>query len=270
MSWRKGLGIAVLLVITSCGGVQDEAPDRLHELFTGGLEVVDLTHALSASTPYWPAAAGSPFKYEVVAAHPDGATMMGSYSTPEHHGTHLDAPVHGGEGLASVDELSAAELFGPAVVIDVAAAAAVDPDYTVSPADIDRWEAEHGRIPDGAIVLMASGWSRKYGDQAEYANQDADGAMHFPGFSLQAATFLVEERNIRAIGVDTLSVDAATAAGFPAHGAVNGAGKYHLENVANVHLLPAAGAYLIVAPIKIAAGSGGQVRIFAVLPGASG
>ena len=116
------------------------------------------------------------------------------------------------------------------------------------------------------MVLMYTGWSRKWSDYDAYKNQDEDGRMHFPGFSEEAATFLVEEREINGIGIDNLSVDAAAGPGFPAHGIVNGAGKFHLENVANVHLLPPSGAYLIVAPIKIEGGSGGQVRIFAVVP----
>ena len=187
--------------------------------------------------------------------------------TPEHNGTHLDAPIHSASGQPSVDQLTAADLFGPAVVIDVSSKSADDPDYILRVQDILDWEAEHGSIPDGAIVLMSTGWSRKWEDPESYRNRDADGIMHFPGFSEDAGRFLVTERNIRGIGIDNLSIDPGTSRTFPTHGVVNGAGKFQLENVANVHLLPAAGAYLIVAPIKIEGGSGGQVRIFAVVPG---
>ncbi len=154
----------------------------------------------------------------------------------------------------------------PAVVVDVSAASAADPDYTMTTQDLLDWEERYGAIPDGAVVLMYTGWSRKWSDYDAYKNQDEDGRMHFPGFSEEAAKFLVEEREINGIGIDNLSVDAAAARGFWAHRIVNGAGKFHLENVANVHLLPPSGAYLIVAPIKIEGGSGGQVRIFAVVP----
>lgn len=184
---------------------------------------------------------------------------MGNYSTPEHHGTHLDAPVHA-SGTVTVDELLPQDLLRPAAVIDVATQCAADPDYQLRVEDLLAWEARNGPLPAGAIVVMYSGWGEKYPDQTAYAND-----MHFPGFSAELATFLVEERDIRGIGVDTLSVDAATA-GFGAHRATNGANKYHLENMANVQELPESGAYLIVAPIKIAAGSGGQVRIFGVIP----
>lgn len=240
--------------------------DRLDQLFSGELEVIDLTHALSTDAVYWPGSEVSPFEYEAVATQPSGAVSMGAYSTPEHHGTHIDAPIHGGDNLPTVDQLTAADLFGPVAVIDVSAQSAADPDYAVSRDDLLAWEARNGRLPDGVIVLMRSGWSEKYADAAAYRNQDDDGRMHFPGFSEAAARFLIDEREIRGIGADTLSVDPGAGRGFPAHGVVNGSGKFHLENVANVHLLPEAGAYLIVAPIKIAGGSGGQVRVFAILP----
>jgi len=121
-------------------------------------------------------------------------------------------------------------------------------------------------MPEGAIVLMYTGWSKKWTDHKAYINKDENGQMHFPGFSEEAARFLVEECQIKGIGIDNLSVDAANAQGFPVHGIVNGAGKIQLENVANVHLLPPVGANLIIAPIKLEGGSGGQVRIFAILP----
>jgi kynurenine formamidase len=239
--------------------------DRLAQLFSGELEVVDLTHALSPDAVHWSGSGDSPFEYEVLSTQPSGAVSMGAYSTPEHHGTHLDAPTHGGDNLPTVDELTAADLFGPLAVIDVSAAAAANPDYAVTREDLLAWEQRNGRLPDGAVVVMYSGWSEKYDDAEAYRNADDEGRMHFPGFSEAAARFLIDERDIRGIGADTLSVDPGAGRGFPAHGVVNGNGKYHLENVANVHLLPEVGAFVIVAPIKIAGGSGGQVRIFAVL-----
>ena len=248
-------------------GADATAPvDRLDQLFAGDLEVIDMTHALSPEAVYWPGSEASPFEYEVRSRQPSGAVSMGAYSTPEHHGTHLDAPIHGGDNLPTVDQLTPADLFGPVAVIDVRGHSASDADYAVSRDDLLAWEDRNGPLPAGAIVLMSSGWSEKYGDADAYRNQDDDGRMHFPGFSEEAARFLIDERDIRGIGADTLSVDPGAARGFAAHGVVNGNGKFHLENVANVHLLPEAGAYLIVAPIKIAGGSGGQVRIFAIIP----
>jgi len=245
----------------------DDGPDRFEQLFAGTLRVVDLTHPLSADMPWWPNPDGNPFHYEIVAAHPDGSSAMGAYSTPEHHGTHLDAPVHTAAGQPSVDELTAEDLLGPAVVIDISDRAAENPDYRLTEADVRAFERDHGRIPDRAVVLLATGWSRKWTTPEAYRNLDAEGRLHFPGFGVDAARFLVEERDIRGIGIDDMSVDYGLSTDFPVHRMVNGAGRYHLENVANLYELPPTGVYLIVAPISIAGGSGGQVRIFAVVPG---
>lgn len=258
--------VILTLVISSACGMEPQAGDRFEELFNGQATVIDMTHALSASSPYWPNSSGNPFRHDTIASHENGAPSMAAYFTPEHNGTHLDAPIHSSGGQPSVDQLTAADLFGPAVVIDVASKSAADPDYVLQVQDILDWEAEHGSMPNGAIVLMFTGWSRKWEDPESYRNRDAEGTMHFPGFSEEAGRFLVTERSIRGIGIDNFSIDPGTSRSFPTHGVVNGAGKFHLENVANVHRLPPAGAYLIVAPIKIEGGSGGQVRIFGVVP----
>ena len=240
------------------------AGQSLDALFSGELEVIDLTHAMSGSMPAWGGA--NPFRHDTLSAHSDGAPSMAAYFTPEHHGTHLDAPVHGAQGAASVDDLDATDLFGPVAVIDVSDKCAADPDYTLTRQDILDWEAAHGLLPEGVVVLMNSGWAARWSDPEAYFNRDASGQMHFPGFSVDAAEFLVGERNIRGIGIDDPSVDPGDADGFPVHGIVNPSGAYHLENVADLSNVPASGAYLIVAPVKINGGSGGQVRIFAVLP----
>ena len=259
--------LSVAAVGLCCGCVAaDDRSDRLDMLFSGELAVIDLTHSLSADSPFWPNRSGNPFKHDTLSAHESGAPSMAAYSTPEHNGTHLDAPVHSADGQPSVDQLTAGDLFGPAAVVDVSVQAAADPDYRLSQQDLLDWEEQHGRLPGGAIVLMSTGWSRKWTDPEAYRNLDRDGRLHFPGFSEEAAQFLVNERNIRGIGIDNMSVDYGMARTFAVHRVVNGSGKFHLENVANVHRLPPTGAYLIVAPIKIAGGSGGQVRIFAVVP----
>jgi kynurenine formamidase len=259
------LGLAALLVAGGCSDTANR-PDRLAQLFHDESTVIDLTHAVSAEAPFWPGPDRSPFTHDTLAAHPDGSPSMAAYAVPEHFGTHFDAPVHGGEGLPSVDRVPIAELFGPAVVIDVKAEAAADEDYALSVDDVLEWEASHGPIPDGAIVLMRSGWAARWDQGDAYYNRAGDGQLHFPGFGEDAATFLVQERSIAGIGVDTGSVDPGAALGFPTHGIVNGSGHFHLENLADLSDLPEAGAYLIVAPIKIQGGSGGQVRVFAVVP----
>ena len=251
---------------TGCERPAGDTTDTLAQLFSGELEVVDLTHALSGTTPYWPSPDGNPFRHDTIRAHEDGSPSMAAYATPEHHGTHIDAPVHSAEGQPSVDRLTPDDLFGPAAVIDISAQSQVDPDYSVTLEDVEAWELTHGRIPSGAIVLLYTGWAEKYTDPVAYANLDEDGRLRFPGFSPEVGELLVNERDMRGIGIDNLSIDPGAGPGFPVHGIVNGSGKFHLENVANLGRIPAVGAYLIVAPIKIEGGSGGQVRIFAVLP----
>ena len=191
---------------------------------------------------------------------------MGMYSTSEHNGTHLDAPIHFKDSVATVDKISSEDLFAPAAVIDVSSKCSANPDYRLRVEDIKEWEVKNGPLPNGAVVLMYTGWSKKWDNPEAYKNQDELGKMHFPGFSVEANQFLVNERAIKGIGIDNLSIDYGLSTSFEAHGITNGAGKYHLENVANLHLLPEKGAYLISAPIKIEGGSGGQVRIFALIP----
>jgi len=263
----KAFSTTLVVLLFGCStGNKEQAPDRFDQLFSGKMKMIDLTHSLSADSPYWPGDAGNPFKYDTVAKQPSGAPSMGKYSTPEHFSTHIDAPIHFADHQLSVDQILPEQLVGPAVVIDVSAKCAANPDYLLTSADVTDWENVNGRMPEGAIVLMYTGWSKKWDDYPAYKNEDAQKKMHFPGFSAEVANFLTRERDIKGIGIDNFSVDAGAADGFPAHDITNGAGKFHLENVANVHELPALGAFLIVSPIKIKGGSGGQVRIFAVIP----
>jgi kynurenine formamidase len=242
------------------------SPDRLDLLFSGQMEVVDLTHGISSDVPSWPGAPGSPFSYDVLISHPDGTPMMGAYHIPEHFGTHLDAPIHGGEGLPSSDEIPVSQFFAQVVVLDVREQASADADFAATAAVAERWEEAHGRIPSGAVVLLRTGWAARWDEGESYYNAASDGVLHFAGFGESLARFLVEDRDIVGIGIDSGSVDPGDDSDFPVHAIVNGAGKYQLENLADLSLLPESGAYLIVAPIKIKGGSGGQVRVFAVVP----
>ena len=265
-SMRKILFPTVALCSTGCSPAPEAGADRLAALIADDVVVIDLTHAVSAEAPYWPGPPESPFTHDTLSAHEDGAPRMAAYAVPEHFGTHFDAPVHGGMGLASVDRVPTSELFGPAVAIDVTAQVATDEDYAVTADDVRVWEVAHGPIPNGAIVLMRSGWAARWEQGDAYYNRGDDGQLHFPGFGEDAARYLVENHDIAGIGVDTGSVDPGNAAGFSTHGIVNGSGRFHLENLADLSGLPESGAYLIVAPIKIDGGSGGQVRVFAVVP----
>jgi kynurenine formamidase len=150
-------------------------------------------------------------------------------------------------------------------VIDVRTESGKDADYQLSAARIEDWEKGHGRIPEGAIVLLRTGWATRWPDVQKYRNQDATGKMHFPGFSTEAAKLLTE-RKVSGLGCDTLSIDYGASSDFAVHHLSLGAGLYHLENLADLSELPETGAFLIVAPIKLEGGSGGAVRVFALLP----
>jgi kynurenine formamidase len=183
----------------------------------------------------------------------------------EHYGTHLDAPVHFPPGKATVDQIPAKNFFGPAVVLDVRPEAANNDDYRLPVSGVQKWERAHGRIPRGAIVLLRTGWASRWPDATKYRNQDQHGKMHFPGFSAEAATMLME-REVSGLGCDTLSVDYGASEDFRVHHLALGAGLYHLENLSDLSEVPEVGAFLVVAPIKLEGGSGGPVRVFALLP----
>jgi kynurenine formamidase len=227
--------------------------------------VIDMTYPLNEKNAHWPVGQYLPFKYEVIATIKKDMVFSGKYSTPEHLGTHIDAPNHFEQNQPSVDQIPFEQLIGQAILIDIKDKVERDHDYTLSASDILHWEEINGQIPDGAIVLLNTGWGKRWNSFDHYKNNDKNGQMHFPGYSKESATFLVEKRHVRGVGIDTLSGDCGTSSDFQVHHVINGAGKFILENVANLDALPPKGATLIIAPIKIEGGSGGQCRIWAIL-----
>ncbi len=181
----------------------------------------------------------------------------------EHIGTHVDAPAHFNPNGRYANELTPEELMVPAVVVDIARRAATDPDTVVTIADLRAHERRHGRIEHGSAVLMYSGWGAKVTDPAAYRGTDARGVLHFPGFSAEACEWLVRRRRIRAVGVDTLSIDPGNSATFEAHKILNGAERYGIENLANLRRLPANGANITVGVIPFKQGSGGPAKVLA-------
>ncbi|MDN5849125.1 MAG: cyclase family protein, partial [Nitrococcus sp.] len=241
------------------------------ERFSNG-RWVDLTHAFSEEAIYWPTA--KPFRLETVF---EGMTQAGYYysaynfSAAEHGGTHIDAPVHFAKGRRSVDEIPIGQLIGPAAVIDVTQAAAADRDYRVTVADLKAWEAEHGRLPDGAIVLLNTGSAKFWPEREAYMGtaergQKAVHKLHFPGLHPKAARWLVTERDIGAVGLDTPSIDYGQSKRFESHQILFNGNVPALENVANLDELPATGATAIALPMKIEGGSGGPLRVVAFVP----
>ncbi|UCC85422.1 MAG: cyclase family protein [Gemmatimonadota bacterium] len=255
---------------------EDEA-EVLARLFSGaGAEWIDMTYSYDERTIFWPTA--QPFALEVVSA----GTAEGGYyyaannfCMAEHGGTHFDAPIHFAEGQHTSDQVPIDRLVGPAVVVDVSAAAEGGPDYRVDVGDLEAWEAEHGRIPDGAILLLHTGWGRRWPDPERYLGTAETGPyaipeLHFPGLHQDAARWLVENRRIDALGIDTPSIDYGQSTLFESHRVLYAENIPAFENVAALDRLPPTGAYVIALPMKIAGGSGGPLRMVGVRPNSSG
>jgi len=233
-------------------------------IFSGKTRVLDLAYAINDRLVPWPSDERW-FEAKVNASVEKDGYFTRSFWMLEHYGTHLDAPAHFAPGEMTVDQIPAQQLFGTAVVLEVRADSAADADYELPASRIEDWENRHGEIPEGAIVLLRTGWASRWPDAKSYRNQDADGRMHFPGFSVAAVERLIE-RKVSGIGCDTMSVDCGVSEHYSVHHLALGAGLYHLENLSDLSGLPEKGAFLVVAPIKLEGGSGGPVRVFALLP----
>ncbi len=227
--------------------------------------IIDLTHAISDKAPNWEGTAKSPFTAREVASVAKEGYFAREISLPEHFATHIDAPAHFAPGRWTVDQIPVSRLLGPLVVLDVTTQVRKDPDYRVQPDDIVAWERANGEIPAGAIVMARTGWDSRWNSMRDYRNADPKGVMHFPGYSVEAARVLVEGRQVVALGIDTLSVDYGASQDFPVHHYTAAHSVYHLENVADLWRVPEAGVRVLVAPAKLEGGSGGPVRILALL-----
>lgn len=237
------------------------------------VSLVDLSHAYDDATIYWPTEEEG-FQLEREAG---GITERGywyaanKFSSAEHGGTHIDAPQHFAEMHWTVDQIPLDHLVGPAIVVDVVAQSSADPDYEVSVADFTAWEGEHGRIEAGTIVLLRTGFGVHWRDRARYLGTSARGPaavaeLHFPGLAPSAAKWLVEERRIHAVGLDTASIDRGQSTLFESHRTLFAANVPAFENLANLARLPARGFDVIALPMKIRGGSGAPLRALALLP----
>ena len=225
--------------------------------------VMDLSHVFSVEGPTYLLGEG-PARETQVSVENDGFYIQ-RWTLGEHTGTHMDIPAHFIADGETVDNYPVDLYFSPAVVIDISAKAADNPDATLDLADIEAWEAANGEIPAGALVCMYSGWDQYWDTAEDFRNADADGVMHFPGFSGEAASFLVAERDIHGIAVDTLSLDNGPSATFDVHYAILGAGKYGIENVANLGALIGHSATIMVGVPRWQGGSGGPCRAMAMV-----
>ncbi len=258
-------GLTLVVVMLGAVALEAQAP-----LDVRTARIVDLTHPFDARTLYWPT---SPSAFELTTlteGETPGGYFYSSYKlcTPEHGGTHLDAPVHFSKSGLATGDLPLRQLIAPAVVIDVTRQAAADASYRVSRADIEGFERAHGTIAPGTIVLVRTGWSRFWADRKRYLGDDTPGdasKLRFPGYGEQAARLLIE-RKVAMLGIDTASIDYGPSTDFLAHRAGAAAGVANLENLTALDQLPPVGATVIALPMKIAGGSGGPVRVVALVP----
>jgi kynurenine formamidase len=226
--------------------------------------VIDMTYPLTTEFPLFPVY--DPVRVaEKFSCEKDGFCVK-SWAFDEHSGTHVDAPAHFGDGGATVDQIAAEELILPVAVLDIRARVDHDHDATVVPDDVLDWEREQGRLPERCAVFALTGWGNRVHDPAAYLNADAGGTMHAPGFSPELTEFLKDERpGVRAIGLDTASLDIGASADFPAHVSWLPSGRYGIENLANLDALPPVGAVAIVGAPRLAGGSGGPTRVLALV-----
>ena len=260
---RRQLALLALLTFCAC------ASSRGIDLASA--ELVDLTWPFDENTLYWPTSPSAFELKELAYGRTPGGWFYSSYAvcTPEHGGTHLDAPIHFAEGRRTADQIPLRQLVAPAVVIDVADKTSANADYRLSAADVRAWEERHGAIAAGTIVLLRTGWGTRYPNRKAYFGDDTPGAtenLHFPSYGEDAARLLVAERRVAAIGVDTPSIDYGQSKDFIVHRVASGADVPGFENVANLEQVPARGAWVIALPMKIGKGSGGPLRIIAAVP----
>ena len=261
----REFGTAIILTLSFISGANAQAFDLAKA------RIVDLTHPFNASTLYWPTSP-SAFALERLFF---GLTPGGFFyaanalSAPEHGGTHIDAPIHFARSGVTVDRIPLEQLMAPAVVIDVIAKADRDADYRLTADDVREFESRHGRIPVGAIVLLRTGWSRRWPNRKAYLGDDTPGdasRLHFPSFGVEAARMLIQERRVAALGVDVASIDYGPSTDFAVHQLAAAANVPGLENLTNLQELPTVGATIIALPMKIEGGSGGPVRVVALVP----
>lgn len=265
--------VAATLVAVACSSppAPTSAPATPPPTFPEGA-LVDLSHAYDDTTLFWPTS--DPFRLEKTF---DGVTPGGFYYasnnffTAEHGGTHLDAPVHFSRGAQTVDQVPLDRFFGPAIVVDVIERSEQDVDYQVTVDDLLRAEREQGPIPSDAILLIRTGFSRRWPDAARYLGTkergpDAVGKLHFPGLHPDAARWLAANRPVHAVGIDTASIDYGQSTQFESHRALFDRSIPAFENLTGLERIPLRGAYVVALPMKIGGGSGAPLRAVAILP----
>ncbi len=236
-------------------------------------KLLDMTYAFDENSIYWPTAESFKLEKAYWGFHEGGWWYTSNnYGASEHGGTHVDAPIHFAEKGKTIDQIPLQDWIGPAIKIDVVAKCSNNRDYLLTVEDLKEWEAKYGRIPHNAWVLMYTGIDTKYYPDKEKVlgtaktGIDALSELSFPGFSAEAAEFLVNERDIKGIGLDTPSIDYGKSLDFMVHRICFKANKLAIENIANLDKLPAKGSIIYAIPMLIKDGTGAPARVFAVLP----
>lgn len=272
--WRRA-ALLVLLGVSAQTTTAIESAALIKVSAAAGFaagEWLDLTHAFDAATIYWPTEQGFQFQPGNNGPNPKGYYYAANrFATAEHGGTHLDAPRHFAAGRPTTDQIEPTRFVGEAVVIDVSKQCEADPIYQVTADDLVAWEGAHGRQLVDVIVLLRTGWSSRWGDRTAYlgtavTGREAVPLLRFPGLAPEAATWLVEHRRVKAVGIDTASIDHGPSTLFGAHVALCSGSVPIFENVAALSRLPAEGSFVAALPMKIAGGSGAPLRILARLP----
>ena len=265
LSRRAALGFGAAAVAGAAfpGSASARSWGRHHGGHHGKDRLVDLTHEFRDDFPAFPGA--PPTSRETAVTIPEDGFYGQVWTIWEHICTHMDVPAHFITGGRTSPELGIEELVSPIVVVDISRRVAREPDTVVTPDDLARFERRYGRIPRGAVVAMYSGWEARVGSVETYRNTDAGGVMRFPGFGKEAVDWLLERRDIRGIGVDTMSLDNGSSSTFDVHLTVLGADRYGVENLRNLRQLPARGATLLLGLIPWREGSGGPCRAFATV-----
>src|SRR5687768_354991 len=257
-----------VLVLLACAPSAETSPASID---LSKYELVDLTHSYNAQTLYWPTSTKTFEHTQQSFGNTPGGYFYSSYelSTPEHGGTHLDAPIHFGEGKQTSDQIPLSRLVAKAVVIDVTAKASTDRDYLLTPEDVTAFESQNGQIAEGTIVLLRTGWSSRWPNRLEYLGDSTRGdasKLHFPSYGPDAARVLVEQRKVAALGVDVASIDRGMSTDFMVHRIAAAANVPGFENLSNLDQLPPTGAIVVALPMKIEGGSGGPLRAIALIP----
>ncbi len=266
---RVLISIVLFMVLSSCNEKAD--PGMLNNIDLDAFDIVDLTHALDSETIFWPTSPMRLEHKELSYGTTDAGYFYSAYtlSLPEHGGTHLDAPIHFSSTGMTADQIPIRSLLGRCIIIDVSEKAQSDRDYKLAVQDILDFEAAHGRIEPRSIVLLRTGWSAYWPDVKSYLGDDTPGdasRLSFPSFGAEAAAFLIEQRQVKAIGVDTASIDRGQSTDFMVHQVVAAHNIPAFENLTNLDQLPQKGAFLVALPTKVGGGSGAPLRAVAFIP----